>query len=823
MKKIILLTITLLFTIAGYSQFPTVGIEGFEGTTGPDLASPTTPTPWTLGTGATGNQWAVFDNGVGLSRRWNITSVVANVYAGTNSAYMDRENIGINNTSEDYLATPLVTVPSNGQLRFWTRSTINGPNGTEYLIKVNTNTAAGSQTTVTNYTFTPQQWTEASLSATYNVYEEKVVDLSAFQGQQVYIAFVMKYNQTTAGLGGDRWLIDNISLVQQCLVPTNLAATPQSTTATLSWLDPNNAGSYQVEIGPTGFIPTGTGTAVSSTTYSAPGLTPNTGYDYYVRVVCGPGLNSVWAGPFNFTTTIAPIGCGGNFVDSGGPSGNFSNNENITTLICPANATDIVTVTFTSFSTEAGADILNIYDGSGATAPLLGSYSGTALPPTFSSSSAGGCLKFVFTSDVSVVSSGWIANIVCSPAPTCLKPTNVATSTVTSNAGTLTWTNNSTATQFEVLALPCASPAPTATSTGTLITPATNTYTFTGLTPDTCYTLYVRAICSATDSSAWSTGININTQVAPPICGGAFTDLGGSAANYPNNADSTVTICPTTPGDVVTVTFTSFNTEANWDGLYVFNGNSITAPQIPSGNGVGNVPGGLAGSYWGTVIPGPFTSSAPNGCLTFRFRSDGLFNNPGWTSTVTCGLPPTCPGPTIPVASTVTSNSATLTWTNNSIATQFEAIALPCGAPIPTAATTGTIFTPTTSNTYVFNGLTPDTCYTLYVRAVCSPTDSSNWSAGVNVTTQIAPPVCGGTFTDPGGANGNYANSTDYTVTICPTLPTEILTVTFTDFNTEANWDGLYVFDGNSINSPQISSNNPSANVPGGLPGSYWG
>ena len=77
-----------------------------------------------MGTGATGNQWAVFDNGVGLTRRWNINTVATNVYQGVNAAYMDRENIGQGNTSEDYLATPLVTVPANGELRFWTRSTI---------------------------------------------------------------------------------------------------------------------------------------------------------------------------------------------------------------------------------------------------------------------------------------------------------------------------------------------------------------------------------------------------------------------------------------------------------------------------------------------------------------------------------------------------------------------------------------------------------------------------------------------------------------------------------------------------------------------------
>ena len=85
-------------------------------------------------------------------------------------------------------------------------------------------------------------------------------------------------------------------------------------------------------------------------------------------------------------------------------------------------------------------------------------------------------------------------------------------------------------------------------------------------------------------------------------------------------------------------------------------------------------------------------------------------------------------------------------------------------------------------------------------------------SFGQNIT-------CGDTFTDPGGANANYANNTDYTITIYPTNPTEKVTVTFSSFSTETNYDALYVFDGNSINATQIASTNGAANVPGGLAG----
>jgi hypothetical protein len=164
MKKITLLLLLLLVSFSGYSQF-TPATEGFESTTGPD-ALPSTN--WTLGTGG----WAVFDNGVGLGQRWTINALLP--YQGANAAYVNRENIGAGNTGEDYLASPLVTVPTNGKLHFFTRSFASGNQGTIYRVMV-----AGGSTVRTNpASYVPvQEWTEATLSTTFNVYEEKIVDL----------------------------------------------------------------------------------------------------------------------------------------------------------------------------------------------------------------------------------------------------------------------------------------------------------------------------------------------------------------------------------------------------------------------------------------------------------------------------------------------------------------------------------------------------------------------------------------------------------------------------------------------------------------------
>ena len=823
MKKITLLMLLFFFSITGYSQ---LALEGFESTSGPD-ALPSTN--WTLGTG----NWAVFDNAVGIGQRWGINSAVAVppiVYQGTNAAYVNRENIGQGNISEDYLATPLVTIPANGELHFYTRGFTNGNQGTLYQIKVAPATA--TQTNPAAYSLV-QQWDEVTLNTTFNLYEEKVVSLSAYIGQQVYVSFVKVYNQPGTGLDGDRWLVDNVSINSQCITPTGLTFSALTANgASLNWANPSGATSWEIEIVLATGTPTGTGTIYSGTLpYVVTGLLPNTTYKYYVRALCSTGYLSQWSvASANFTTNVLPPICGGNFVDPGGPTANYANNANVTTTICPTNPGDLVTVTFTAFSVQNGFDFLKVYDGNDITAPLLANLTGTAIPPSFTSTATTGCLTFVFTSNATTTAAGWISNVSCAPPPSCRVPAAIATSTVTSNSVILNWTqpvnpDTTVANAWQVLALPCGSPAPNAGTTG-FINTSTNPFTLTGLSSAICYDIYIRAVCSVTDSSAWGGPSTITTQVSPPICGGNFVDAAGPTTNYANNSDSTVTICPITPGDVVTVTFTSFNTEATWDGLYVFDGNSITAPQIASANGAGNVPGGLAGSFWGTAIPGPFTSTSATGCLTFRFRSDGSINNPGWISTITCAPPATCRTPTAITASAVTSNSVTLNWTqpinpDTTVANAWQVLALTCGSPVPTAGSTG--FINASTNPFTLTGLNSATCYDIYIRAVCSLTDSSTWGGPRTITTQVAPPICGGNFTDAAGPTANYANNSDSTVTICPITAGDVVTVTFTSFNTEANFDGLYVFDGNSIAAPQIASANGAANVPGGLAGSFWG
>jgi hypothetical protein len=298
----------------------------------------------------------------------------------------------------------------------------------------------------------------------------------------------------------------------------------------------------------------------------------------------------------------------------------------------------------------------------------------------------------------------------------CPAPTSVVSSNVTSNSVTLAWVETGTATVWEILTLPANSPAPTADVSG-WITTTVNPFLFPGLTPGTSYDIYVRADCGA-ELSIWSTPTTITTPVAPPVCGGNFTDQGGSTGNYPNDSNITTTICPTNPGESVVVTFTEFNTEASLDVLFVYNGFNATFSQISSSN-----PGG---GYWGTSIPGPFISTTPNGCLTFVFTSNATNTSAGWVANVNCG-PISCDVPSLGMVTNLTNTTAVLNWTNPSNATQFEVLVVPQGSPPPTFNSVG-IFTQTPP--FTVTGLAPDQCYTAYVRAQCSM--PSEWSAPMN-------------------------------------------------------------------------------------------
>ncbi|KFF26004.1 T9SS type A sorting domain-containing protein [Chryseobacterium vrystaatense] len=145
---------------------------------------------------------------------------------------------------------------------------------------------------------------------------------------------------------------------------------------------------------------------------------------------------------------------------------------------------------------------------------------------------------------------------------------------------------------------------------------------FNNLQPATYYQLSVGTSCSG--SNAYQrTQVFLTDAV---WCDGAlFTDTGGQTAGYGNSETIVKTFYPSS--GALTMTFTEFALEQDYDFMYVYNGPSTGSPLFANGN-----------NLTGDTIPGPFTSTHSSGAITVRFVSDSGVTGNGWKAGFSCGV-----------------------------------------------------------------------------------------------------------------------------------------------------------------------------------------
>jgi hypothetical protein len=108
--------------------------------------------------------------------------------------------------------------------------------------------------------------------------------------------------------------------------------------------------------------------------------------------------------------------CSGDFYDSGGPGGWYSNNEDYTITFCSPTGAQLV-VAFSTFLTRNN-DILYVHDGPSTASPQLDALEFNEGSPSFTSS--GNCLTFHFVSNNNNIREGWVATISCLAGGPCL-------------------------------------------------------------------------------------------------------------------------------------------------------------------------------------------------------------------------------------------------------------------------------------------------------------------------------------------------------------------------------------------------------------------
>ena len=261
----------------------------------------------------------------------------------------------------------------------------------------------------------------------------------------------------------------------------------------------------------------------------------------------------------------------------------------------------------------------------------------------------------------------------------CPNPTNLAVNGITTSSATISWTPNGGQVQFS-------------TDGTNWEDMNTSSKTLTGLTAATNYTVYVRTDCGGGDYSG-GVSVQFTTLLCNPedMCAISYSLTDSNSDGWDGNAHMDV-VDATTGELLATIRLASGGSSTG--SFDVCNGRSIVFQWV-------------AGTYDGEC---GYTITDVNG--------DPIFSGSGAMSSdenyiVNCSA---CPNPT-GITTTVTVNTATISWTPNGGTVQFS--------------TDGTNWESVNTNTKELTNLDAATSYTVYLRTDCG---GGEYSSGVNVS-----------------------------------------------------------------------------------------
>jgi len=625
-----------------------------------------------------------------------------------------------------------------------------------------------------------------------------------------------------------------------CPVPTDFMLDSLSSDfASLSWIGDASSLGYLVEYGtPADFsASTTTQVFVSAATIALNGLIPSTSYDVVLREVCAVGdtSNSI---SLNFTTlppTISSFPYLNDFETDafgwaasgnnsswqyGTPSGadissaasgsqawvtNLSglyNASELSYLVSPifdlSSATLDPSISFNlayytesccdegwfEYSVDGGATwtkvtnfISNGYNDLG-NSWWDGSSSGWNLVEPVISGLAGNSqvvFRFVFSSDGSVQDDGFGMDDFSVVIPTCPIPSGLTVDDITYNSVDISWTAGPLGVSWLVQAIP----AGTTPDPSTAISVPTTSYSFTGLSAQTTYDLYVWEVCSSDTASALSL-TSITTPCAPvsapfvesfdgttiPTCwaqsvvsgdGWRFTGnpgytAAGAGDHTGNNGNfawidfsgtdlGTVLELPTI--DVSGLSFPALEfyfysyyngTLSPYNYLYVeaFVGGSWVSLESYQEN---------TGGWTKKIVD--ISSGVSNGMVQLRFRGESGGSSQDFYNDLLIDDISIdeigCITPTALTVDEVYMDEAYLSWNAGGFETTWQVYYGETG--VVSAPGQSTVPTTTVSQTEInITGLTALTGYSVWVRSDCG-SDQSLWTAAANFTTTTCPKV----------------------------------------------------------------------------------
>lgn len=356
---------------------------------------------------------------------------------------------------------------------------------------------------------------------------------------------------------GPNAYVDFVTVEAQPACPEPLQLNVPSVTdvtANLGWQ--SGASDFVVQWGPSGFsIGTGASDTVMTNSAVATGLLPNTSYDFYVMALCGTAGNSIWSGPYSFTTLCAgfslPTGYSENFdlyvaadqpdcwYKSGSVTFSIPTFPGTTAYSAPnyAEMSSGATVGSTlispmfndldsgqaqvrfranKISTWATTNIIvglvSSPNNPGSfvpvdTIPLTSNWDEYAVP--FPVVPAG--FKHVGFRTTFTFASFGLDDFFYEVQPACL-PVASGSASAAATSATASWTHGATNTPGSVVAW---GPAGFNPGTGIIPNQATvngTSYTINGLTPNTAYSVWIADSCGSNNLSQWFGPINFTTS-----------------------------------------------------------------------------------------------------------------------------------------------------------------------------------------------------------------------------------------------------------------------------------------------------------------------
>ena len=377
--------------------------------------------------------------------------------------------------------------------------------------------------------------------------------------------------------------------------------------------------------------------------------------------------------------------------------------------------------------------------------------------------------------------SGWSTKVSFTTPELYPKPTDLTSSNVAATTATISWTKNGTETAWEYS---CSTESAVPAEDGTYTSADATSVNLTGLIECTTYYVYVRAIVGG-EHSAWSAVHSFTTtQNVVDLTTGSFTDDFESANNWVfvngtltnawawgsatnNGSEKSMYISKDggssnsygTGAAIVFATklFTlaqgkydiSYDWIANGESAYDYlrvaiapASTALTAGTTPSGLTASKVPTGWIAidggsklnqsTKWATKEVETEIPEAGNYIVVFTWVNDysGGTNPPAAIDNFSIAFQ-ACPKPTGVASSDVKGNKATLTWDSADDTSWEVYISTESAKPADNQEATAA---PTT-NTYEFTGLTAETTYYAWVRAVKDDA-KSDW-VGISFTTDV--------------------------------------------------------------------------------------